>query len=66
MTAHRYPEWSTRECQRILDEVAQRLLDEHLAECADGGGEYHYTPISGKSGEQTCDRCGGTFVIPDA
>ena len=32
---HRFPAWADRQMQQILDEVAQRLLDEQLGR--DGG-----------------------------
>lgn len=50
------------EVQRILDDAARRLLAEHLRDCADEHGAYHFTAKPDKPGESTCDVCGGTFT----
>ena len=63
MSISDYPPHVQARAKAILDREARRLLDEHLANCADEDGQFHFTPTS-TLGQKTCDRCGLTFGDP--
>lgn len=61
MSDHHFPPHVLAEVQRVLEQEARRAVQAHLRDCVNEHGKYDLTPVPGKVGTWTCDRCGETL-----